>query len=530
MFDQMDVREKFLSDPPVVTLAGVIQEPYNLAIATARTCYSGKGIVTREDVTKDEKAIALRDKIGSSTLAAGHLTTRQHAQFVFALDRVSRHFIWSFLHSHPFYNSEQVSQRYVKVSRGNYTIPPLSERHAKKYVETVDFAMDRYTQLIELLMPDIRNRFFKLFPARAKNGVNYDSPLKKRAYEVARYVLPVATHAYLYHSVSGLTLLRYRRLCRIFDTSFEQAYVVDRMIEEVLKVDPDFAKDLKDPMPLEETPEYAFFQSQHLNGNRSAETKRFLQEFDGSIEGHVSKLVDYKQNAESVLAQSVRATLGATQDRLSDDDAIALVMNPEKNRYFGDTLNLTTLSKISRAMAHPHYTFRKKISHTADSQDQRHRMTPASRPILWAHYSGEPDYIEPMLVRENKKVREVYADTMTVLFRTINDLIDGGVEPEFALYLLPNAFPIRFEESGDLLNLHHKWKARSCYTAQEEIFFATVDELKQVHAIHPRIAEHILAPCYLRKLSGEKPYCPEGDRYCGVPVWKQRIEDYSRIL
>jgi len=526
----MAVKQEFLSAPPVVTLAGVIQEPYNLAIATARTCYSGKGIVTREDVTKDEKALALRDKIGSSTLAAGHLTTRQHAQFVFALDKVSRQFIWSFLHSHPFYNSEQVSQRYVKVSQGNYTIPPLSEKHAKKYVATFDFAMDRYMQLIELLMPDIQRRFFKLFPARAKNGVNYGASLKKRAYEIARYVLPVATHAYLYHSVSALTLIRYRRLCRMFDTSFEQTYVVNRMIEEVLKVDPDLEKDLKDPMPLEDTPEFAFFRSQPGNGDHGAQAKEFLDEFDRSLEGHVSKLVDYKQNAEPVLAQSVRATLGMTKERLSDDDAISLVMNPEKNRYFGDTLNLTTLSKLARVMVHPHYTFRKKISHTADSQDQRHRMTPGSRPILWAHYAGIPDYIEPMLVRENERVREVYADTMKTVFGALNELLDDGVEPEFALYLLPNAFPIRFEESGDLLNLHHKWKARSCYTAQEEIFFATIDELKQVHEIHPRIAEHILAPCYLRKMAGETPYCPEGDRYCGVPVWKMGIEEYSRII
>jgi thymidylate synthase ThyX len=267
-----------------------------------------------------------------------------------------------------------------------------------------------------------------------------------------------------------------------------------------------------------------------LNGNRASAAKAFVAEFDASLEGHVSKLVDYKQHAETVFAQSVRSTLGATRNALSDADAIDLVMNPEKNRYFGDTLNVTTLSKLTRAMVHPHYTFRKKISHTADSQDQRHRMTPGSRPILWAHYSGEPDYIEPMLVKENAQVREIYADTMQRLFGTINELLNDGVTPEDALYLLPNAFPIRFEESGDLLNQHHKWKARSCYTAQEEIFFATIDELKQVNEIHPKIARHILAPCYLRKLSGETPYCPEGDRYCGVPVWKKAIEEYSRTL
>ena len=40
----------------------------------------------------------------------------QHATFVFVLDNVSRLAIWSFFHAHPFYNSEQVSQRYREVS------------------------------------------------------------------------------------------------------------------------------------------------------------------------------------------------------------------------------------------------------------------------------------------------------------------------------------------------------------------------------------------------------------------------------
>ena len=60
-------------------------------------------------------ATALRDRIARSIFEAGHHTTLQHAHFQFALSGVSRQFLWTFLHSHPFYNSEQVSQRYVEV-------------------------------------------------------------------------------------------------------------------------------------------------------------------------------------------------------------------------------------------------------------------------------------------------------------------------------------------------------------------------------------------------------------------------------
>ena len=48
-----------------------------------------------------------RESIGPLTFEAGHHTVYQHAHFEFGLENVSRQFVWSFLHSHPFYNSEQ---------------------------------------------------------------------------------------------------------------------------------------------------------------------------------------------------------------------------------------------------------------------------------------------------------------------------------------------------------------------------------------------------------------------------------------
>ena len=59
-------------------------------------------------------------------------------------------------------------------------------------------------------------------------------------------------------------------------------------------------------------------------------------------------------------------------------------------------------------MHHPHYSFRKKISHTADSQDQRHRMVPASRPLLGLHLDTVPDYITPRLIEASPEGQEIY--------------------------------------------------------------------------------------------------------------------------
>ena len=509
---------------PEVRLVNAFSLPYDNAVATARTCYSSK-VVYSEDVNKDESSRQKRDIISKSIYLAGHHTTLQHSTFQFILERVSRQCIWSFLHSHPFYNSEQVSQRYVAVSKENFAVPPLTFSQQKLYIETVHLLMNAYSRLQGLLQTSVENEYQSIFPMRNLKEKRWQSVLKKKTQEVARYVLPLATYAHLYHTISGLTLLRYWRLCQIFDAPTEQKVLVEKMVQAVQLHDPNFFKNAEDPLALEQTPEYAFFQHpQNLN------SIQFNEEFDHSMQGKTSHLLDYKINAEKVMAQSVRSMFGLRFSELGDEQAIASVMNPAFNSYLSDTLNLTHHAKLTRAMVHPHFTFRKKISHTADSQDQRHRTVPGSRPVLSRHFSNRADYITPLLIQKNKIALEFYEQTFSQLWKNIEVLMNDGLSLEFALYLLPNAFPVRFEESGSLLDFHHKWIHRLCYTAQEEIWKNCLEEVQQVQQIHPFIGKYLAAPCTLRKMAGRKPYCPEGDRFCGEPVWTKTLDNYHRVI
>jgi thymidylate synthase ThyX len=511
-------------DPePEVQLVNSFRDPYNTVVATARTCYSSR-VVLPADCDKDDASRALRDKIYSSIYEAGHHTTIQHPTFQFVLAKVSRQFIWSFLHAHPFYNSEQVSQRYVEVKKGNYATPPLDGPARELYETTADRMMKSYFSLQEAILPDITREYFALYPARARQPAKWEAAIHKRVMEAARYVLPVATHAHLYHTISGITLHRYHRLCDQLETPLETRTVVARMVDEVNRLDPLFFKSIEDIVPLDQTPEAAQLRAVTSHAG-------FVEEFDRDIGPLRSKLVDWKANAPRTMAAAVRSVLGAPAAALSDADAVDAVLHPAKNPLLGESLVLTTLSKLSRAMHHPHYTFRKKLSHTADSQDQRHRMVPASRPVLEAQYRpGTPDFILPPVMENNPAVLETVRKLFARVWKAIDELRDRGVPWEFAQYLLPNAFPVRFEESGDLLNLHHKWTTRLCYLAQEEIWRCCLEEVKQVAAVHPMLAAHLRAPCTLRKEAGKRPYCPEGNRYCGVPVWTKALEQYERVI
>jgi thymidylate synthase ThyX len=519
-----------VSPTPEVELINYFSMPYDNSVATARTCYSSK-VVYPEDVSATEKARSIRDKIAESIYKAGHHTTIQHPTFQFVFKKVSRQFIWSFLHSHPFYNSEQVSQRYVKVKRGTWTVPALpNDAAAKVFDDSCRALTQDYERLVKVLIPHAGENFFRVFTARKRDDKRWKNAIKKKAYENARYVLPVATHAHLYHTISGLTLHRYHRLVQIFDTPTEQKVVVEAMLDRVRAVDPMFFKNVEDAVPLEETLEHELFERFHgATATGQKVTKAFLKEFDEDLGPLTSKLIDWKANGEESLARAVRTVLGVSRADLGDDEAIAAALDPLKNPGLTGFLNVSAHHKLTRSLCHPHFTFRKVLSHSADSQDQRHRMVPGSRPILAAHVvPGQPDVIAPRLIAENADAREIFEEASERAYDGIKKLRELGASAEASLYLLPNSAKIRFEESGDLLNLRHKWSLRLCYLAQEEIFKATQDEVLQIRQVAPRIASLIGPPCWSRHRTGLKPYCPEGERFCGVRVWELDISEYDR--
>ncbi|MEK8022426.1 MAG: FAD-dependent thymidylate synthase [Candidatus Hydrogenedentota bacterium] len=541
----MDVREEDLIsgarsiEPRIgsVELLHATPAPYENAVATAMTCYSSRLIKTPE-VSKDEKAIARRDRIAERTFKAGHNTTLQHNTFQFAFHGVSRYLLWTFLHDHPFYNSEQVSQRYVRVSAEKVFTPPLSERGRERFAAAVSDAAGTYHRLTEILEEPARDAYADVFTGRRLSlqaegdKSRWHRDIVKKSQEVARYVLPLATMAHLHHTVSGLTIHRYRRLSNTIECGTEMKLLIDSMVKEVVRHDPLFFSQAEDPLPLDETPERRLLSRMFSSGpNAESKTTDWIRAFDKELSGRTSKLLDCSSNAEATLARAVRTVMGAGSDTMSDDEAIRWALDPERNSHLCDSLNLSTHGKLTKTLVHPHFTFARKLSLSADAQDQRHRCVPGSRPLLASHFRpSTPDYIVPTLVTKSAEAEDLYHGFMKRLWITLATMLEEGEPMESVLYLLPNAFPVRFEESGDLLSLRHKWAMRLCYNAQEEIWRASCDEVEQVRAIFPRIGRWMLPPCGLRLAAGVKPFCPEGASYCGVRVWTMDLADYRRVI
>ncbi len=359
---------------PRVTLRNSFDHPFDSAMAAARTCYSPR-LIGPEEITEKQRV-----NIGSSTYFGGHHTVYQHAHFEFGLENISRQFVWSYLHAHPFYNSEQQSQRYVRLDLPQAYVPAeapgFGAAERAIYEKAVARAWEHYRELTRVLEPTTREILNDIWHvgamSHARRVQKVERQSEKRAIELARYVLPVAAFTTMVHTLSGIVLYRLWRMCAASDTPTEARQVVGEMVARVRESDPEFL-DRFGNEPLDVATE---FEAAPRDG------EEFAREFDARLAGATSRLIDYSPRAIESMAEAYRGVMSLRAEECSDAEALDRMLNPARNPYRRETLNVGVHAPTMRPLDHAHFTFAKKISHTADSQDQRHRMVPGSRPLL----------------------------------------------------------------------------------------------------------------------------------------------------
>src|SRR6202795_3050857 len=305
MFEGARSGELVETAPPRGTLRNSFAHPYDSAIAAARTCYASK-LIGPEEITDKQRL-----NIGAGTFYSGHHTVYQHAHFEFGLENISRQFVWSFLHAHPFYNSEQQSQRYVRLDRAQAYIPPESlffdAASRAIYEHAIARAWQYYRELSSVLVTDARDILSDIWHvspmSHPKRIQKIERSAEKRAIEIARYVLPLAAFTTMVHTVSGIVLHRLWRMSAPPDTPSKARPVIGEMVAQVRAIDPQFF-DRFGTEPLEELPEWKDVAS------IKSEADAFANEFDAKLSGKTSRLVDYSPNAPRVMADSYRAVVG----------------------------------------------------------------------------------------------------------------------------------------------------------------------------------------------------------------------------
>jgi thymidylate synthase ThyX len=520
--------DKNLQSPePIVKLRNHFKAPTKDAISAAKTCYS-PGVISIGALKESDI-----EEVGQTTYEGGHHTVYQHEMFEFEISNVSRAFTHDFLHTHPFYNTSQGSQRYVRLKEPKATLPPLHNKNAESiFKKAILRSYETYDKITTILIEYITSQY-RTRVSVDKLASKAEREIREKAMEAARYALSIAAHTHLIHTIDGVTLWRYFKMKNL---SWEANVVISKMVEEVRAVDPRFT------MFAEKEGAYSAERAPEMLFKDAKDGDSFVEEFDKSLDGKSSKLVGWSANAEDTIADAVRQVLGLSRSQISDEDAIDLVLNPAKNPYLIDTVNLSIVSPLTRVLNHAQYTFKKKISHTADSQDQRHRTIPGSRPLTFAVNTTKPDYVMPEIVKRCTEARNLYKECMEELWQEKDRLLEEAPY-EYASYVLPNGLAVRFTATGSLLHLWYKFTNRSCLRAEEEIWRVTMEEIDQINSVHKNLGKYLGPPCFVRKMAynnrevsedvGKIKYCNQGKLYCRQPVWtfypKVSIENILRV-
>jgi len=191
-----------------VELLSYTPEPDRVVAISARLCYSKIGISELAEKLTDDKIKDLLEKLESS----GHLSPLEHANFTFGIEGISR--VTSHqLVRHRIASYSQQSQRYVKMSNGEFVIPPSIKKNssASELVYNLyDMAMSVYNKLIQLGIPE----------------------------EDARYILPQGITTKIIVTMNARELLHFFNLRCCLRAQWEIRTMANLMLRKVKEVAP----------------------------------------------------------------------------------------------------------------------------------------------------------------------------------------------------------------------------------------------------------------------------------------------------
>jgi thymidylate synthase (FAD) len=164
------------------------------------------------------------------------------------------------------------------------------------------------------------------------------------------------------------------------------------------------------------------------------------------------------------------------------------------------------------ALEHASYTFAiDGVSRAMTHQLVRHRLASYNQQSQrYVSYDVEPNFIVPPAVADDPAKREKYLSACQRTFEGYRELIDAGVEPEDARYLLPNATETKIVVTMNVRELLHFFEVRCCKRAQWEIRELALRMLELAEPTAPYVFLDAGAAC-------RRGACPEGKMTCGEP-------------
>jgi thymidylate synthase (FAD) len=214
------------------------------------------------------------------------------------------------------------------------------------------------------------------------------------------------------------------------------------------------------------------------------------------------KLIHHTPNPEYAVALAARlcyspVSIDTLQEKLSGND------------------NKTFLEKImslghQSVLEHASFTFGiEGVSRVTTHQLVRHRIASFSQQSQrYVSHKDLFDAVVPPSIDAMPMMKERFADQLRSIHRFYAEMVEAGIPPEDARYILPNATESKIMVTMNARELFHFFRLRCCERAQWEIRQMSLEMLKIVKRVAPIIFANAGPGC----LAGD---CPEGRMPCG---------------
>ena len=216
------------------------------------------------------------------------------------------------------------------------------------------------------------------------------------------------------------------------------------------------------------------------------------------------RLLNHTPEPERAIAAAARlcyAPVGAAELlEVMSDDAVRKV------------LKTIITSGHTSALEHASYTFAiDGVSRALTHQLVRHRLASYNQQSQrYVTYAEEPQFVVPPAVSADTAAAEAFSAATRAAFEAYRALLDAGVKPEDARYLLPNAMETKIVVTMNVRELLHFFELRCCRRAQWEIRELALAMLALAEPTAPYIFMDAGASC-------RRGPCREGKMTCGDP-------------
>lgn len=493
-------------DRDIFAIVGLAPEVQ--AVAFAKYSRSQESVKTTIDDLTDEKSAEFHEKW---VIGYGDASVADMAMIAIALENVSM-IASKAVEDHRLASYQEKSTRYVPFDPTRYHKPQIFMQKpecAKIYVDAVEELMAGYTKLTEGMIAFFREKYPK---PEELGDKPYESRLRARALDVARYVLPVSTLTNfgmiasareIRYIISRLNMSPFQEVREIAD-ELKRAVLENAYNPMTKKVEPLFHKLAEYGVPDELIEEVRTNLRLSVKGAptliKHTEAREYLKTKD-----RISKVATMFLENEDLGYEEPRVEMisGLTPE----DELVASLLYPHttlsfralaqrshklstaQKRALIDSINAgrTSHDNLSREFeVGNHFVFDTLMDYGAYRDLQRHRLTSQlSQPISVAHGYEVPRDLE------DAGLLPLYEELLSANRVAYNKL--ASYDEDEARYVLAMAWRKRTIFKMNLRELYHVIELRSRSGGHFSYRTLVYQMYEQLKAQHPLLADHVRA-------------------------------------